>query len=330
MILVLNCGSQSIKWKVFDKKLKLLADGKKEIFKRGKFRSVLKKELKSIDYDVDLVGHRVVHGGDKFRKPAEIKGNVLREIIKKKKLAPLHNPYNILGIKIAKRVFPRAKQIAVFDTAFYRDLPKVSAIYALPDNLRRKFKRFGFHGTSHEYAAEEAAKKIKKPFNQLKIISCHLGGGSSITAIKNGKAVDTSMGYTPMEGLVMMTRTGDIDPGIVLELVKKYGPKKTSNILNFKSGLKAISKESEMLKILKKKSKLSLELFSYKIKKYIGAYYSALNGCDILVFTGAIGAGDPKIRKMICSNLDILKDVKIIAIKPNEELAIAQKICLKS
>lgn len=330
MILVLNCGSQSIKWKVFDDKLKVKAEGEKEIFEKSSSKIVLNKELKSIDYDIDLVGHRVVHGGYKFRRPTGIKGNVLREINRLKKLAPLHNPFNILGIKTAKRVFPKAKQVAVFDTAFYKDLPKVSALYALPDNLRKKFKRFGFHGISHEYAAKEASKKIKKPFNKLKIISCHLGGGSSITAIRNGKAVDTSMGYTPMEGLIMITRSGDIDPGIVLELVKIYGLKKTSHILNFESGLKAISGESDMLKIIKRRNKLSLELFSYKIKKYIGAYYSAINGCDVLVFTGSIGAGDPRIRRMICKNLDILKGVKIIAIKPNEELAIAQKICSKS
>jgi len=320
MILVLNCGSQSIKWKVFDSKLRLKNQGKKEIFRKSSFKKVLKKELKDIK-DIDLVGHRVVHGGDYFKKPVKIDYSVLRKLNKVKKLAPLHNPYNILGIKITKKVFPKAKQIAVFDTGFYKDLPEVASIYALPDNLRKKYKRFGFHGISHEYAFNKATKLLKK--KDLNIISCHLGGGSSITAIKNGKPIDTSMGYTPLEGVTMMTRAGDIDPGIILELVNRYGVKEVKNILNNKSGLKALCSESEMLEILRlKRCKPALDYFVYRIKKYIGAYQVILGNVDALVFTGTIGAGDPKTRKLIC------KDVKIktLVIKPDEELAIAQKI----
>jgi len=305
MILVLNCGSQSIKWKIFDQKLRLK--------KKGKARGSLKKELKKIKEDITLVGHRVVHGGEEFKKPTRINKEVLKKLQKYNKLAPLHNPYNLLGIKIALKKFPKASHFAVFDTEFYKDLPKVSSNYALPENLRKKYRRFGFHGISHEYAM----KKVKGK----KIISCHLGGGCSITAIKNGKAIDTSMGFTPMEGLIMMTRSGDIDPGIVLDLGKK-----AKRVLNYESGMKGLTGTDEMLKILKKKNTLALEMFVYRIKKYIGAYYAILGGCDVLVFTGMIGAGDPRIRKLVCKDLNILKKTKIVSIKPDEELAIAQKI----
>jgi len=329
MILVLNCGSQSIKWKLFDKNLRLKKKGEKEVFNARNFKRDLKKELSNIDEDINIVGHRVVHGGEKFRKPTKITKQVLKELEKFNKLAPLHNPFNILGIKIAQRAFSGAKQIAVFDTGFYKDLPEKSYIYPLPKNVRKKFRRFGFHGISHEYAAKTASKGS---FNKLKIITCHLGGGSSITAIKNGKAVDTSMGFTPMEGLMMMTRPGDIDPGIILELTENFSLKKVNRILNFESGIKGISESSEMLEVLKKikkedkNAKLSLEIFTYRVQKYIGAYFAILGGCDLLVFTGAIGYGSAKIRNMICKNLSILKNTKILAVKANEELAIAKKI----
>ena len=339
MILVLNCGSQSIKWKLFRKKnLKLLEEGEKTVFNSNNFEEILFREvnkLKNKYFDkIQKIGHRVVHGGEKFRKPIKITKQVLKELEKFNKLAPLHNPFNILGIKVAKKVFPEIPQIAVFDTEFYKDLPEKVYIYPLPEKIRKKYKirRFGFHGISHEYAAKEAAKRIKKPFEKLKIITCHLGGGSSITAIKNGKAVDTSMGFTPMEGLIMMTRSGDIDAGIVLELVKKFSLEKADKILNFESGLKGICGEENMLDVLKKakqgnkKAKLALDLFVYRIQKYIGAYFAILGGCDLLIFTGTIGFFSAKIRNMICRDLTILKNTKILAIKTNEELSIAQKI----
>ena len=339
MILVLNCGSQSIKWKLFRKKnLKLLEEGEKNVFNSNNFEGILFREINKIKnkyFDkIQKIGHRVVHGGEKFRKPIKITKQVLKELEKFNKLAPLHNPFNILGIKVAKKVFPEIPQIAVFDTEFYKDLPEKAYIYPLPEKIRKKYKirRFGFHGISHEYAAKEAAKRIKKPFEKLKIITCHLGGGSSITAIRNGKAVDTSMGFTPMEGLIMMTRSGDIDAGIVLELVKKFSLEKADKILNFESGLKGICGEENMLDVLKKakqgnkKAKLALDLFVYRIQKYIGAYFAILGGCDLLIFTGTIGFFSAKIRNMICRDLTILKNTKILAIKTNEELSIAQKI----
>lgn len=334
MILVLNCGSQSIKWKLFDNRLRLKKESKREVFNPEDFQKILNEELNKIDGKIEKIGHRVVHGGEKFRKPTKINQQVLKELKKFNKLAPLHNPFNILGIKVARRIFPKVPQIAVFDTEFYADLPKKAYIYPLPENLRKeyRFRRFGFHGISHEYVAKEAAKIIKKPFEKLKIITCHLGGGSSITAIKNGKAIDTSMGFTPMEGLMMMTRSGDIDPGIILELAKATSLKKTDKILNFESGIKGISGIGDMLELLKeakvgnKKAKLALAIFAYRIQKYIGAYFTVLDGCDLLIFTGTIGINSAEIRKMICKNLTILKQTKILAIETNEELAIAQKL----
>jgi len=323
MILILNCGSQSIKWKVFDlpagkagKNLKVKKHGQPKNFRD------LKTDLKNIDQNIDLIGHRFVHGGEVFRKPVEINKPTLKALKRLKSLAPLHNPHNVLGIKIASQVFPKVKQIIVFDTGFYKDLSDKVSIYPVPGN----FKRFGFHGISHEYVMKKGTEFLfrKKELGSFGIISCHLGGGASITAIKNGKPIDTSMGYTPMEGLMMMTRSGDIDPGIVIKLGRK-----AEHILNKESGIKAICGEVDMRDVLKrkdKKAKLALDMYVYRIQKYIGAYYAILGGCDLLIFTGAIGYGSARIRKMITKDLKILNKTKTLAIEPNEELAIAQKI----
>lgn len=337
MIFVLNCGSQSIKWKLFDRGLKLKKEGKRAVFDCKNYQKILEEELKTLSEfkkDIKKIGHRVVAGGDKFRKPVKIDKNVLKELKEFNNLAPLHNPFNILGIKAAQKIFNKAEQIAFFDTEFYINLPSKAYIYPLPEKIREKygFKRLGFHGISHEYAAKEGSKLIKKPFNRIKIISCHLGGGASITAVNNGKAVDTSMGYSPMEGIIMMTRSGSIDPGIIFELLKNNSPEEVKRILNCESGLKGISGEENMLEVLNKikkgdkKAKLSLDIFVYSIKKYIGAYFAILEGCDLLVFTGAIGYGSSKIRNLICKDLGILKNTRVLAIETNEELAIANKI----
>lgn len=333
MILVLNCGSQSIKWKVYSEKLKLVDHGKRDIFVSEEFDNILSDELGKITEDITLIGHRVVHGGE-FTKPIKITSENLQELEKISHLASLHNPYNILGIRTCQNIFKNIPQMAVFDTEFFKDLPERAFTYALPKNISKKFgfRRYGFHGISHEYVAKKAAETLKKPFNKLKIITCHLGGGSSITAIKNGKAIDTSMGFTPQEGLVMMTRPGNIDAGIVLELAKEFGVEEAGKILNKESGIKGICGESEFLKILEKvksgdkKSKLAFDIFVYSIQKYIGAYFAILGGCDILVFTGSIGAGNPKTRNDVCKGLDILKTTKILAIETDEEMAIAEKI----
>ncbi|MCX6722116.1 MAG: acetate/propionate family kinase [Candidatus Staskawiczbacteria bacterium] len=339
MILVLNCGSQSIKWKVFDQKLKVVKEGKCAVSNQEKFQESLQEELKKIDgIKIDIIGHRVVHGKDLFKEPIKITDENIKQLETLNNLAPLHNPFNVLGIKTCQKIFPNIPQIAIFDTEFFKDLPEIAYTYALPAEIVKEFgfRKYGFHGISHEYVAKKAAKIVKKPFNKLKIITCHLGGGSSITAIKNGKAIDTSMGFTPMQGLVMMTRAGDMDFGIVLELVREFGLDKTNEILNKESGVKGICGESEMLEVLKKiksadpeqrrRAKLALDIFVYSIKKYIGSYFAILGGCDLLVFTGSIGSGNKITREMVCKNSDILKKTKVLAIETDEELAIAEKV----
>jgi acetate kinase len=333
MILVLNCGSQSIKWKLYDKSLTLLKEKEISVLNSKEFEKTLKEELNLLkENKISYIGHRVVHGGEKYTKTTLIDKGELKKLESFNYLAPLHNPFNTLGISICMKVFPEAKEIAVFDTEFYSDLPKEAYTYALSLKVAQKkgYRKFGFHGISHEYASKQAAKEIKKPYNKLKIISCHLGGGSSVSAISKGKAVETSMGYTPLDGLAMMTRCGDVDPGIVLDLLKDNTLTEVKHILNKESGLYGICGKDNMLAILEevkkdnKKAQLALDIYTYRIKKYIGAYYAVMGGCDLIVFTGTIGYRSSKIRNMILNNLPI--KAKDIEIKPDEELAIAQKI----
>jgi len=343
-ILVLNSGSTSLKFKLFNKKLKVLREDNIENIGLDKIKNhkqALELILEKIDSQkIKIVGHRVVHGGREFFEPTSVTERIIKRLEKYSLLAPLHNPANILGIKASIKLLPKIPNIACFDTSFFKNLPERAKIYALPLKFYKKYgiRRFGFHGLSHQYAAEVAAKKLKKPLSKLKLITCHLGGGSSITAIKNGKPIDTSMGFTPMEGLVMMTRIGDIDPGIIIYLMSnsKYQISNVSDLirlLNYKSGMKGLSGISkDMREILKaarienKKACLALEIYSYQIKKYIGAYFAILGGLDALIFTGAIGYGSRIIRKMVTKDLSILRGVKILAVKSDEELIIAKEV----
>ncbi|MEK7658995.1 MAG: acetate/propionate family kinase [Patescibacteria group bacterium] len=360
MILVLNCGSQSIKWKIFNlprqsqkakagKELKLFKEGKREVFDFDNFEKTLEEEILELkNFKISKIGHRVVHGKDIFIDPVIITQETLKEIEALNNLAPLHNPFNVLGIKVCQDIFSDIPQIAVFDTEFYKSLPKIAFTYALPHKLAEKFgfRKYGFHGISHEYVAKKACEIAKKKFDKSKIITCHLGGGASITAIKNGKAIDTSMGFSPGGGIVMMTRPGDVDDEIIFEMIEDLGPEKTKEIINKESGIKGICGESEMLKVIamtenpeepsRRRAELALDIFVYSIQKYIGSYFAILGGCDLLVFTGAIGYHSSKIRNMVChptgdlskgdKNLNILNKTKILAIKTDEELAIANKI----
>jgi acetate kinase len=363
-ILVINAGSASIKYKLFDDTFKTIAEGC--IDSPDDYARAAKEILRKVGSLANLgaIGHRVVHGGDVFREPAILDEKVIAKIEEFNRFAPLHNQYNIAAIRAIMNFLPDVPQIAVFDTAFYADLPLETRLYGLPLELSHKYKlyKYGFHGTSHAYAFEEAAGQLGKKTASMNAISMHLGGGWSITAIKNGKAIDTSMGLTPMEGLMMMTRAGDIDPGIIFEManieelfVKKKKKEnvfsefdieeeekilsaeeklsKISDILNHFSGIKGISGHSDFLALLKdysfgkERAILAFNMAVNRLVKYIGSYFFVLGGkVDAIVFTGRIGAGKPELRNAVLHKLRFLGKIKSITIEPNEELAIARKV----
>ena len=342
-ILVINSGSSSIKYKLFEMPDEQLVS-KGLIEHIGEPGSPIKDHysgLKSIldkVEQVSAVGHRVVHGAEKFQRPALINNSVIKGIKLCCSIAPLHNPANLAGILACKKLLPGTKQVAVFDTAFHQTLPCYAYIYALPYEFYKKsgIRKYGFHGTSHEYVAKEAAKLLNKPFNKLKIITCHLGNGCSITAVNKGKSVDTSMGFTPLEGLVMGTRCGDIDPALVTYIMrqKQMNTEQMDRLLNKESGLKGISGISNDMRRLEEsassgnvKARLALDIFSYRIKKYIGAYTTVMSGCDALVFTGGIGENQKGIREKVCRGIfsHLKKKPKILVIPTNEELMIARQ-----
>ena len=287
---------------------------------------------------VDAVGHRVVHGAERFKKPVLIDASVIRKIKQCCSIAPLHNPANLAGILACERLLKGVKQVAVFDTAFHQTIPDYAYIYGLPYELYTKLciRKYGFHGTSHEYVAHEAARILKTHIDKLKIITCHLGNGCSITAVDKGKSVDTSMGFTPLEGLVMGTRCGDIDPALITHIMKKrkLDIARMDILLNKESGLKGISGISNDMRTLEEKSKagnmrarLALDIFVYRIRKYIGAYTGIMSGCDALVFTGGIGENQKDIRQRVTKNIfkHLRKKPKILVIPTNEELMIAKQ-----
>jgi len=354
-ILAINAGSTSIKYKLFGvekKDLKLIKeDGFDDV--RNHEDAVKKILRKAGDLsDIKAVAHRVVHGGKKFIDPILADQRVLSELERISGLAPLHNPYNLTGIKLLSEYLPDIPQIAVFDTAFFSKLPAVARTYALPFDISESLGicRYGFHGTSHEYAAEEAAKRLGKDPKKANLITCHLGGGWSMAAIKKGEAVDASMGYTPMEGLVMLTRSGDIDPGIIFELIGKeieemkksenYGAEsaesavqKVNEMLNRESGIKGLSGGGIDFKVIlrsvslgNQRAMLAFDIAIYRLVKYIGAYYAALEGkVDAIAFTGRIGAGHPMTRTAVMEKVRFLGKIPHYAIEPDEERMMARK-----
>ncbi len=306
--------------------------------------------------EIEAVGHRVVHGGEKFTGSVVIDEEVLQVIRACADLAPLHNPPNILGIEACRDLMPEVPQVAVFDTAFHGTLPEYAYIYAIPYEYYEKYRirRYGFHGTSHRYVTERAAKMMGRDVKELRLITCHMGSGVSFTAVLHGKSIDTSMGFTPLEGLVMGTRCGDIDPAIVFSLMKKEGlsAEQVEEILNKRSGVLGISGISSDTRDIEDaaphnhRARLTLEVIAYRAKKYIGAYYAILGGLDGLVFTAGIGENSSYIRKSICTGLEHLgifidderntvrrkeafisrddSPVKVMVIPTDEELMIAR------
>ncbi|MBN1924498.1 MAG: acetate kinase [Prolixibacteraceae bacterium] len=389
-ILVLNCGSSSIKFQFFDmegekvlskglvEKIGLngsclvleKATGEKVIFE-GEILDhkvgieyvlgVLTSEKHGCISDLDeitAVGHRVVHGGEHFKESAIVDSNVISEMEKCIDLAPLHNPPNLKGIEAISDIIPDMKQVAVFDTAFHQTMPKHAYMYGIPYSLYMKYgiRRYGFHGTSHRYVSKRACKILGTECENKKIITCHLGNGASVAAIQNGRSVDTSMGFTPLEGLLMGTRSGDLDIGVVTYLMEKekLGSDTASILFNKHSGMLGLTGISSDFRDINDKAaegnelaKIALVMYHYRVKKYIGAYTAAMNGCDVLVFTGGIGENADQTRKAICDELDwlgfeidekknkglrskeaiISKDsskVKIMVVPTNEELMIAR------
>ncbi|HPG55018.1 MAG TPA: acetate kinase [Candidatus Enterocola sp.] len=348
-ILVLNCGSSSVKFKLFDmdKKIVLtqggieklgmkdsflkmtLPNGEKKVFNDFMLdhhvaialilKILVSKEygaIKSLD-EIDAVGHRVVHGGENFNKSVIITKEVIDGVKACIDMAPLHNPANLEGIYTISKILPKVPQVAVFDTAFHQTMPEYAYMYGIPYELYQKYKvrRYGFHGTSHRYVSKHVCEFLGVEQEGKRIITCHIGNGGSITAIKDGKSIDTSMGFTPLEGLLMGTRSGNVDPGALDFLVEKeqLTSVSLSNLLNKKSGVLGVSGVSSDMRDLDAAAKdgnhraeLALKMYAYRILKYIGAYTAVLGGLDILVFTGGVGENQIEIRAKICSGLKYL------------------------
>lgn len=390
IILVLNCGSSSIKYQLFN-----MVDGThmmaKGLLERiglndsilthkptGKepykvitdipdhttginmvMAALIDKKYGVIDdvNEIKAVGHRVVNGGEDYKESVLIDNDVKRNIELFSELAPLHNPANLKGILSVEKLIPGIPQVAVFDTSFHQTMPDYAYMYALPYEYYEKYRirKYGYHGTSHKFVATKAAGLLERDLKDIKIITCHLGNGASITAVQNGRSIDTSMGFTPVDGLIMGTRTGEIDPGVLIYIADKEHLNVTgvNNLINKKSGVAGISQLSSDMRDLElaaaegnEKALLALNMYAYKVKKFIGSYIAALNGLDLLIFTGGVGENDFKMRAMICSdmeNLGILFDfdanngvkskdkiisrpeskVTVMAITTDEELVIA-------
>lgn len=333
-LLVLNHGSSSLKYAVFavsDKKL-----GPQVLAGEAPLPEIIKK-IKN--YQIAYIGFRVVHGGGQYTNPVKIDQKFLNNIIKYNNLAPLHNPPTIKLINQVQKIWPHAKMVACFDTAWYSDLAPEAYLYALPLKYYKNYgiRKYGFHGLSHESVTIEAAKILNKKLNKLNIISCHLGAGASITWFKDGRVQDTTMGFSPNEGLMMAQRTGDLPPDVVLYLAErlKMSLDNIKDLINKKSGLLGLAGTPEMLKIWDSKSqvsKLAFNIYIYKAKKHLASYLGQNKKLDALVFTGKIGYNNKKIRQLILKDLALPKNTKILAIDSGEMQNIAAKTlqCLKN
>jgi acetate kinase len=389
-ILVLNCGSSSIKYQLLDfENRRTLAKGIVEkVGLKGSFLKhekehgeIVKLEGEIIDHqigieyvlgvmiskkhgcikalsEINAVGHRMVHGGELFKDSSLINDDTLKNFKACIPLAPLHNPANLEGVKAMQYLLPEVPQVAVFDTAFHQTMPARAYMYALPYSLYKKYgiRRYGFHGTSHYYVARRACEILGVPMESMKIVTCHLGNGASVAAIKHGKSIDTSMGLTPVEGLMMGTRTGDMDLGALTFVMEKeeLNIAVANTLVNKHSGMLGITGVSSDMREIEKASEagneraiLGLDMFRYRIKKYIGSFTAALGGLDLLIFTGGIGENDPVTRELCCSEMEYMglefdpqknngvrgkemllskpgSRVKVMTIPTNEELVIAE------
>lgn len=388
-VLVLNCGSSSIKYKLYDmnrqkelasggiEKIGLpdsflkftLSDGSKQVITQeikehtAGIELILKTltdakygAIKSLD-QIDAVGHRVVHGGDKFCSSVVINQEVIDKIEECVDLAPLHNPANLKGIYAIQKILPKVPQVAVFDTSFHQTMPSYAYIYALPYDYYEKYgvRRYGFHGTSHRYVAKRGCEFLGLDLENSRIITAHIGNGGSITAIKNGKSIDTSMGMTPVEGLMMGSRSGSVDPGVLTYLMDKenLSTQQINDIINKKSGLVGVSGVSSDMRDIEnaieqgnERARLAMDMYFYYILKYISGYIAVLGGVDAIIFTGGVGENQPIMRKYVCDSLAFLgvdfnnelndrikgheteltfpnSKVRVAVIPTNEELAIA-------
>ena len=398
IVLTINCGSSSLKYQLIDMKdesviAKGLVEriGSKEAVLQQTPRGGEKKRIEteipdhkaavqmvldalthpeygvieSLD-EIDAIGHRVAHGGERFTDSAVVNEDVLHDIEACCEIAPLHNPANLHGIKACMKLMPGKPEVAVFDTAFHQTMSQVAYLYGLPYQLYQKYgiRRYGFHGTSHKYVAQTAAEMLHTTTEKLRIISCHLGNGASIAAVKYGKSIDTSMGFTPLDGLVMGTRCGEIDPAIIPYLMEKESMKieDIDKCMNKESGVLGISGKSSDFRDLEaaanegdERCRLAIDMFAYRVRKYIGAYVSAMGGVDVIIFTAGLGENSGTIRREICEGLEYLgtsvdpernlchgvaqeisrdgSKVKILVIPTNVELMIAREaegLCRKS
>jgi acetate kinase len=389
-ILVLNCGSSSIKYKLFEMESKevVAQGGIEKIGMKGSFlkltlpdgqKVMLEGEIlehrAGIEYilgvllsekygciksleEIEAVGHRVVHGGERFNSSVLITDEVIDMLNESIELAPLHNPPNLKGIYAIQELLPDTPQVSVFDTAFHQTMPDYAYMYGIPYSLYEKYgiRRYGFHGTSHRYVSKRACEFLGIPYEEQRIITAHIGNGGSVTAIKNGKSVDTSMGMTPVEGLIMGTRSGDVDPGIISYIMDKehMGTSGISTLLNKFSGVLGISGVSSDMREIEagiksgnKRAQLAMNTYNYRIKKYVGSYAAILGGMDILVFTGGVGENQPVTRSYVCKNMEFMgieldeelnasvrakevviskptSKVKVVIIPTDEELTIAK------
>lgn len=356
-ILVLNCGSSSIKYALYnmDDQSVMTSGGAERVGLDGAFVKVklANGEKKQIMHDmpehtegvkfifslltdpeigvikslkeIDAVGHRMVHGGEKFAKSVVITPEVIKAFEEVSDLAPLHNPANLKGIRAVEELMPGLPQVGVFDTAFHQTMPQYSYMYALPYEVYEKYavRRYGFHGTSHRYVSARVCEFLGVDYNKQRIITCHIGNGGSLAAVKNGKCMDTTMGLTPLEGIMMGTRSGDVDGGAVTFLQKKLGlnPDQVSDLLNKKSGVAGISGVGSDMRDLEaavaagnKRAKLATDMYNYKIKKYVGAFAAAMGGVDIIVFTAGVGENQASMRAEVC------RDMEFMGVKVDEAL----------